>query len=203
MVASLRHLLGVTALMVYGSGLCFWFIIHPWARFWRRLGPAPTYTIAGALLALLGTLIYRARWVLMGRDLGTHPVPLALGLAGFLALLWLSARQAKGAEHLGAATRVGLPELSAAEGPGRLVRGGLYGVVRHPIYASAAAAGIAMALIVNHVGTYVFFLAAMPMLYGITLLEERELIDRFGEEYREYRRHVPRFIPRLRQGRLP
>ena len=33
------------------------------------------------------------------------------------------------------------------------------------------------------------------------LLEERELVDRFGEEYRQYQRDVPQIIPRLRRTR--
>jgi protein-S-isoprenylcysteine O-methyltransferase Ste14 len=32
----------------------------------------------------------------------------------------------------------------------------------------------------------------------IPLLEEPDLEQRFGESYREYRRHVPRLLPRLR-----
>jgi protein-S-isoprenylcysteine O-methyltransferase Ste14 len=36
----------------------------------------------------------------------------------------------------------------------------------------------------------------LPTLYLIVLLEERELRDRFGVEYEEYCRRVPRFVPR-------
>ncbi len=32
----------------------------------------------------------------------------------------------------------------------------------------------------------------------IPLFEEPQLARRFGERYREYCRHVPRFVPRLR-----
>jgi protein-S-isoprenylcysteine O-methyltransferase Ste14 len=35
----------------------------------------------------------------------------------------------------------------------------------------------------------------------IPLLEEPLLRDRFGEEYREYCRHVPRLVPRVRPWR--
>jgi protein-S-isoprenylcysteine O-methyltransferase Ste14 len=31
----------------------------------------------------------------------------------------------------------------------------------------------------------------------IPLVEEHDLIERFGEEYKEYTQHVPRWMPRL------
>jgi protein-S-isoprenylcysteine O-methyltransferase Ste14 len=35
------------------------------------------------------------------------------------------------------------------------------------------------------------------VLYGITLMEERELVERFGQAYRQYQQRVPRFVPRM------
>jgi methanethiol S-methyltransferase len=77
-----------------------------------------------------------------------------------------------------------------------LVRDGIYRVVRHPVYLTAAVAGIAFALVVNYLGVYILFVSAFPALYVITVLEEHELIGRFGEEYRRYQREVPRLTPR-------
>ena len=39
----------------------------------------------------------------------------------------------------------------------------------------------------------------VPLGYLVFVFEERELIDRFGEEYRKYQREVPPFIPRWRR----
>jgi protein-S-isoprenylcysteine O-methyltransferase Ste14 len=58
---------------------------------------------------------------------------------------------------------------------------------------------LAYALIVNYVGVDVLSVAAIPMFYAIIVLEERELIDRFGATYREYQREVPRLVPRWRK----
>jgi protein-S-isoprenylcysteine O-methyltransferase Ste14 len=33
------------------------------------------------------------------------------------------------------------------------------------------------------------------------LIEETQLEDRFGDDYREYKSHVPRWIPRIRPWR--
>jgi len=98
--------------------------------------------------------------------------------------------------HLNLATRMGIPELSPTARPQTLVRDGIYGMVRHPIYSGAILAGMPYALIVNYVGVYVLFVAAILVFYAIIVLEERELIDRFGAAYRQYQREVPRLVPR-------
>src|SRR5262249_48381336 len=100
--------------------------------------------------------------------------------------------------QLNISTLVGIPELSQRR-KGRLLRDGIYGVVRHPRYLSAGIGLIANALIVNHLGLYILIIASLPAGYLMLVLEERDLIDRFGEAYREYQRDVPRLVPRMRR----
>jgi len=191
-----RYWLGVLAFIVYAPGLFFWFVIHPWARWWRKLGPPRTYIIVFSMLAALGALVFQVRGPLLGRDLGTNwtLIGVSLFLCGIFA--WLGLRYARHMSHLSLAIRMGVPELSCAEGRQTLVRDGIYRVVRHPVYLTAAVAGIAFAFVINYLGVYILFVSAFPVLYVITVLEEHELIDRFGEEYRRYQREVPRLIPR-------
>ncbi len=76
---------------------------------------------------------------------------------------------------------------------------GIYRVVRHPRYLSAGIGVIAGALIANYLGVYILLSLLLPMGYALVRLEERELIDRFGDQYRQYRHKVPAIIPRWRR----
>lgn len=89
-----------------------------------------------------------------------------------------------------------LPELAPDRAPGKLLREGIYGRMRHPRYVSVFIGMIGFALLTNYSGTYVIAALVFPGLYGIAVLEERELLERFGEEYRRYGNEVPRFLPR-------
>ena len=84
----------------------------------------------------------------------------------------------------------------------RLAAGGLYTVVRHPQYT-----GIFLALFgegVVHWPT-IFSLAAFPIVViAYTLLarrEERQMTEKFGDEYRQYQSRVPMFVPRWNDWR--
>ena len=52
------------------------------------------------------------------------------------------------------------------------------------------------ALIANHLAPYVAVGAWVLAILAIVPLEERELTARYGSQYEDYRRRVPRFIPR-------
>ena len=57
---------------------------------------------------------------------------------------------------------------------------------------------IAVALFCNYLATWVLAAFFCPAVYAMVVLEEKALCDRFGEEYEEYCRGVPRFVPRLK-----
>lgn len=91
----------------------------------------------------------------------------------------------------------GWREVYRANKQGRLATGGPYALVRHPQYT-----GIFMALFgegVVHWPT-IFSLAAFPVVViAYTLLarkEERQMTEKVGDEYRQYARRVPMFLPR-------
>ena len=83
--------------------------------------------------------------------------------------------------------------------PRRLVITGPYRFVRNPMISGVMfmLAGEAGALLSRPHAMWALIFCVTTLLY-IPLVEERALQARFGPSYREYARHVPRFIPRSR-----
>lgn len=96
------------------------------------------------------------------------------------------------------ATR-GRGTLAPWDPPSRLVVDGPYRYVRNPMIAGVILILIAESLIFRSLAL-AEWAAAFLILNAIhfPLIEEPQLERRFGEQYREYKRHVRRFIPRTR-----
>lgn len=96
----------------------------------------------------------------------------------------------------------GWRELHRARKENRLVTDGLYRFVRHPQYTGLFIAVFGEGIV--HWPT-LFSVALFPVIILTYFLlargEERKVEEEFGEEYREYRRRVPMFIPRRGQWR--
>jgi protein-S-isoprenylcysteine O-methyltransferase Ste14 len=84
-----------------------------------------------------------------------------------------------------------------------LVTNGPYRWVRHPFYLAFAIGVIANTLVTANAFLAIFGTAAFLMIVARTSIEERKLIERFGDSYRDYMQHTGRFLPRLRRGREP
>jgi protein-S-isoprenylcysteine O-methyltransferase Ste14 len=81
----------------------------------------------------------------------------------------------------------------------RLIRTGPYGVVRHPIFASLLSALLCTLLLLTPWQWCVVSLALFLVGTEIRIrTEERLLASRFPEDFPEYRRHVPAYLPFLR-----
>jgi protein-S-isoprenylcysteine O-methyltransferase Ste14 len=193
-----RYLLGVFNVVVLPPGLLFWFVIHPWARGWRRLGPIRTYSIVLPAVVVVGVVLFRARRWFLGADLGMSWSLIAIALA----LYGVTVVELRYWSQLSVRTLIGIPELSGAEDrKDRLLTDGAYRAVRHPRYLSAGIGVVANALIINYAGAYFLVLLLFPAGFVMLMFEERELVDRFGEQYRQYQREVPQIIPRFRKTR--
>jgi protein-S-isoprenylcysteine O-methyltransferase Ste14 len=82
--------------------------------------------------------------------------------------------------------------------PRRLVVRGPYRYVRNPMISGVIFITFGEALILRSIPHAEWALAFVVMnLVWIPLFEEPVLTAMFGDDYRQYRRHVPRFFPRL------
>jgi protein-S-isoprenylcysteine O-methyltransferase Ste14 len=111
-----------------------------------------------------------------------------LCLGGFSLLIWtirLFQKEGKGT-------------LTPMEPTKKLVVSGPYRHVRNPMYTGVFMALYGEGIILGSTSILVLatIFALLPLFY-VPLIEERGLEERFGEEYRIYKAHVPRWIPRL------
>jgi protein-S-isoprenylcysteine O-methyltransferase Ste14 len=80
----------------------------------------------------------------------------------------------------------------------QLIKTGVYAKVRHPIYTSILVFLLGVAFISGSLYSFAFFVLFIIAL-GIRIRkEERELITKFGEEYKEYVEETSLLIPRLK-----
>ncbi len=82
-----------------------------------------------------------------------------------------------------------------------LVVSGPYRWVRHPLYSVATASLFALSLIAANwfMGAMILLIAAL--LPALTEREEKHLLEKFGEHYREYMKRSGRFLPRWQPNR--
>jgi protein-S-isoprenylcysteine O-methyltransferase Ste14 len=192
---SLRYVLALIVLVSAPPALCFWLIVHPFIDFWRRLGAGWTFALVAPLLVALGGALFLLRESLLGVEFGTRSVLVALGgicVAIALIIAVLCRR------HLTLRIITGLPELAREGAAGTLLTQGIYARIRHPRYVEVMLGLLGWALFTNYLALYLLVALLVPLIYLVVVLEERELRDRFGAEYEDYCRSVPRFLPRLR-----
>lgn len=116
---------------------------------------------------------------------GVGLVVLAIGLILFFASLRRFASEGQGT-------------LAPWDPPRRLVVRGPYRLVRNPMISGVVfiLAAEAMLLASRPHAIWAIVFLSINLVY-IPLLEEPFLRVRFGEEYREYCRHVPRILPHI------
>jgi protein-S-isoprenylcysteine O-methyltransferase Ste14 len=159
------------------------------AKQWYRLG----YNLLSLVMAAAGTILFLLlpdqtlyvvpspwRWLMMGGQL-------AAAVALYRAFSLNDSRRFMGITQL--------TEKEPIEHTPLIIRG-WYCYVRHPLYTfSLVFIWLNPFMTVN---ILVLSLFATVYFYVGAILEERRLVETFGDTYRCYQREVPRLIPRLR-----
>ena len=151
-------------------------------------GPRPyrKYRVRFLRLAMLPVVLIP---LVTDTSLPKHPlVDIAMESAGYLLLLAGVGLRLWSTLHIG------------ARKSRQLIRQGPYSICRNPLYLGTCTIITGVALLF---GNPIMLLAVLLLFVPATLLtikmEEAHLERIFGEEYRDYRRQVPRFWPSLRR----
>jgi protein-S-isoprenylcysteine O-methyltransferase Ste14 len=187
------NLCGWIACVVYSTIPSFWLLIHPRAFYWRSRKRSPYLVLLPLWIAmwiLLAWLtspwrhqtLYITRWTW---------IP---AIVVFSTGLWIYSQSGK---HFSPAQLGGLPELLPNHKEQQLVTSGIRSRVRHPVYLAHLCEMLAWSLGTGLAVCYVLTVFAMITGTIMILLEDAELEQRFGNEYRAYREKVPALLPRI------
>jgi len=183
------------ACVVYSTIPCFWFLIHPRAEYWRRRNRSPYRVLVPAWVAM---------WIVVGAI--TAPWRHVVLYAGswswvpaaflFATGLWLYSQSGKNfsGKQLG-----GLPEVRGGQGEQRLVTSGIRQQVRHPVYLAHLCELVAWSLGTGLLVCYGLTLFALVTGSVMIRMEDKELAQRFGDDYAAYKERVPAIWPKMQR----
>lgn len=172
----------------------WWIPVHGARELMRRIGLS-RYPFIFVLWLPIAYLIYDNRGFLL--EYRIHfPVTvmltgISLGLTGIFLQLWAL-------KELTTKVITGVPEI-LNDPRSRLIVRGPFSHIRHPTYVSHTLmfagvflfSGVLATALVALIDFCIVSLIIVPM-------EEKELLQRFGDEYHSYMARVPRFVPRIR-----
>lgn len=154
-----------------------------------RKGTLEKALLTIAWLAFLLPLIWVATPVLDFADYPLRPAPLIAGSFCLATGLWLLHRS-----HVDLGTNWSIT-LEVRE-THRLVTEGLYHRVRHPMYLALLIYSAGQALVVPNFVAGSSYALAMTILVAFRVgPEEQMMLERFGEEYRDYMARTKRLVP--------
>ena len=78
-----------------------------------------------------------------------------------------------------------------------VIRKSVFNVVRHPIYLSEILLYLGLLMLSISLAAVVVWVIAIGFLHYISRYEERLLLARFSEDYEQYMREVPMWVPRF------
>ena len=191
---AIRYYLALLIVIMVQGAFVFWYSIHPFVRFWRRVGTTTTYAVHVSMIAVVAIVLFQVRDVILAVDFGTNWFLVVLSIPVYAVAVRVAVRRKR---DLRMKVLLGFPELAPDRYESKLLTNGIYARIRHPRYVEMMLFLLAHALLVNYLATYVIVVVSALGLWFVVVLEERELRVRFGEEYKRYCEHVPRFVPRF------
>ncbi len=159
----------------------------------RNVDGTPMMTVIriGGLILWLTPLVYLINpewmaWSKIGLPEWVRWLGVGIGVLCVLGIYWLFS-------SIGS----GITPTSATRKEHKLVTSGPYRWVRHPLYTVGSSMFVAFGMMADN-----WFIALLGILVFIAMAmrtpkEEANLIEKFGDEYREYMKTTGRYLPKL------
>lgn len=172
----------------------FWIPLHLFPGLRKRLGLCYYPLITAIWLALAYLMFTKRAHAFLGR----FDPPLLIALFGAVLFLVGLGLQIATTLILGKGI-IGLPHFKTTS-KDLLVTEGPFALSRHPTYLAHTLIFLGAFLLTGYwVVGLVALLDFLVVQLVIIPLEERELLERFGQTYKAYREKTPRFLPRFRR----
>ena len=91
----------------------------------------------------------------------------------------------------------GITPTSATRKEHKLVTRGIYRWIRHPLYTIGSSFIVSFGMMADNWFIAAFGILAFILMASRTPKEEANLIEKFGDEYREYMKRTGRYLPRF------
>lgn len=193
-----RPFLSLAQLLVifYPGVLVFWLVMHTKIEHWRKVGKRAFGIASIGWPATAGPLLYFRKQLFSERQIDLSPGFQAMLLLGTLTLIFAFVLAWWAGNMISIRTLVGLPELQPHKNRQPLIRDGIYSRTRNPVYLAHWLIILSAAAISGYGANWVLFAIDCIVLPVMIRAEERELLNRYGPEFADYMRQVPRFFPK-------
>ena len=84
-------------------------------------------------------------------------------------------------------------------GSSELITRGIYAHIRHPHYLGGIVWALSFTFFFRSYWVLLVWIISLPMFYYLARSEEKKLIEKFGEDYLDYKKRVGMFLPRIRR----
>ncbi len=187
--------LAIATLMFWPAIPLFWTPVHFAPGFFKKLGLF-TYIMPLFTWLPVAYLIFQNRAFLISYKID---LPTIASIIGILLLILGSLLHIWTIKLLGLLGIIGVPEVFSRIKE-NIVAVGPFSIVRHPTYLAHTLMFSGIFLITGVTALGILTVLDLIVINTIIIpLEERELLQRFGEEYLQYKKKVPsRFFPWVR-----
>ena len=160
----------------------------------RKVDGVPMMTVIklGGLILWLSPIVYLVNpawmnWSKIGLPEWMRWLGAGIGILCVLGIYWLFRSIGRG-----------ITPTSATRKEHKLVTNGIYRYIRHPLYSIGSSMFVSFGMMADN-----WFIAALGILAFVAMAirtpkEEANLIEKFGDEYREYMKHTGAFLPKFK-----